>query len=94
LAERPDVMTVAETVPGSEARSSLGLIMRSAVPRTIIEQVAATAASAVRDPAFAQKMRELGLEPVGSTPAEYDAFIRREIARWKDVIDTKGIKLN
>jgi tripartite-type tricarboxylate transporter receptor subunit TctC len=94
LPERPDVMTVAETVPGSEARSSLGLIMRSAVPRTIIEQVAATAAAAVRDPAFAQKMRELGLEPVGSTPAEYDAFIRREIARWKDVIDTKGIKLN
>lgn len=94
LAERPDVATVAETVPGLEARSSVGLIMRSAVPRPIIEQVSATAAAAVRDPAFAQKMRELGLEPVGSTPDEYDAFIRRETARWKTVIDAKGIKLN
>ena len=94
LAERPDVMTVAETLPGLDARSSLGLIMRSAVPRPIIEKVSATAAAAVRDPTFSQKMRELGLEPVGSTPDEYDAFIRRETARWKDVIDAKGIKLN
>ncbi len=45
-------------------------------------------------PDFAGRMRELGLEPVGSTPTEYDAFIRREIARWKDVIDSKGIKAN
>jgi tripartite-type tricarboxylate transporter receptor subunit TctC len=94
LAERPDVATVAETIPGLDARSSLGLIMRSAVPRPIIEQVSATAAAAVRDPTFSQKMRELGLEPVGSTPDEYDAFIRRETTRWKDVIDAKGIKLN
>jgi len=94
LAERPDVMTVAETLPGLDARSSLGLIMRSTVPRPIIAQVSATAAAAVRDPTFSQKMRELGLEPVGSTPDEYDAFIRRETARWKAVIDAKGIKLN
>ncbi len=85
LAERPDVMTVAETLPGLDARSSLGLIMRSTVPRPIIAQVSATAAAAVHDPTFSQKMRELGLEPVGSTP---------ETARWKEVIDTKGIKLN
>ena len=94
LAERPDAMSFAEAFPGLDARSSLGLIMRSATPRPIIEQVGATAAAAVRDPAFAQRMRELGLEPVGSTPEEYDAFIRREIARWKEVIDAKGIKLN
>jgi tripartite-type tricarboxylate transporter receptor subunit TctC len=94
LPERPDVMTFAETFPELEARSSLGLIMRSAVPRPIIEQVSAATAAAIRDPAFARRMRELGLEPVGSTPDAYDAFIRRETARWKAVIDAKGIKLN
>jgi tripartite-type tricarboxylate transporter receptor subunit TctC len=37
-------------------------------------------------------MRALGLEPVGSTPEAYDAFIRREIPRWKEIIESKGIK--
>jgi tripartite-type tricarboxylate transporter receptor subunit TctC len=94
LPARPDVMTFAELYPGLEVRSSLGLVMRSATPRPLIEQIGATAAEAVRAPDFARRMRELGLEPVGSTPAEYDAFIRREIARWKEVIDTKGIKVD
>jgi tripartite-type tricarboxylate transporter receptor subunit TctC len=87
-------MTVAELYPGLEVRSSLGLVMRSATPRPLIEQVAVAAAQAVHAPEFARRMRELGLEPVGSTPAEYDAFIRREITRWKEVIEAKGIKLD
>ncbi|HUA56053.1 MAG TPA: tripartite tricarboxylate transporter substrate-binding protein, partial [Candidatus Sulfotelmatobacter sp.] len=92
MAERPDIMTFAEVYPGLEVKSSLGLIMRSTTPRPLIEQVAAAAGAAVHAPDFARRMRELGLEPVGSTPAEYDAFIRREIPRWKEIIDAKGIK--
>jgi tripartite-type tricarboxylate transporter receptor subunit TctC len=92
MAARPDVMTFAESYPGLEVKSSLGLIMRSATPRPLIERVASDAAAAVHAPDFARRMRDLGLEPVGSTPEDYDAFIRREIARWKEIIDAKGIK--
>jgi tripartite-type tricarboxylate transporter receptor subunit TctC len=93
LPDMPDVMTFNEAYPGLVARSSLGLVMRSATPRPLIERIAADAAAVVREPALAQRMHELGLEPVGSTPEEYDAFIRREIARWKTVIDAKHIRL-
>jgi tripartite-type tricarboxylate transporter receptor subunit TctC len=94
LPSRPNDMTFAEIYPGLEVKSSLGLVVRSATPRKLIDQISASAGAAVRAPEFAQYMRDLGLEPVGSTPEEYDAFIRREIARWKEIIDAKGIKLD
>ena len=93
LPDMPNLMTFDEVYPGLVARSSLGLVMRSATPRPLIERISADAAAVVREPALAQRMHELGLEPVGSTPDEYDAFIRREIARWKSVIDAKHIRL-
>jgi tripartite-type tricarboxylate transporter receptor subunit TctC len=89
----PGVMTFSEVYPGVEARSSLGLVVRSATSRPLIEQIGADAAAVIHEPEFTRRIRELGLEPVGSTPAEYDAFIRREIARWKAIIDAKGIRL-
>jgi tripartite-type tricarboxylate transporter receptor subunit TctC len=94
LAGQPDDGTFAEVYPGLEVKSSLGLIVRSATPRPLIEAISQAARETVQAPEFAGRMRELGLEPVGTTPAEYDAFIRREIARWKDVIDAKGIKVD
>jgi tripartite-type tricarboxylate transporter receptor subunit TctC len=89
----PDATTFAEFYPDIVARSSLGLVVRSATPRPLIERIGADAAAVVHEPDFTRRIRELDQEPVGSTPAEYDAFIRREIARWKTVIDAKGIRL-
>jgi len=88
-----NAMTFNEVYPGIEARSSLGLVVRSATPRPLIERIGADAAAVMHEPDFSRRIGELGLEPVGSTPEEYDAFIRREIARWKVVIDAKHIRL-
>jgi tripartite-type tricarboxylate transporter receptor subunit TctC len=89
----PNVTTFAEFYPDLVTRSSVGLVVRSATPRPLIERIGSDAAAVIHAPDFTARMLELGLEPVGSTPAEYDAFIRREIARWKTVIDAKGIRL-
>jgi tripartite-type tricarboxylate transporter receptor subunit TctC len=89
----PNVTTFAEFYPDLVTRSSVGLVVRSATPRPLIERISADAAAVIHAPDFTGRMLELGLEPVGSTPAEYDAFIRREIARWKTIIDAKGIRL-
>ncbi|MBI3517535.1 MAG: tripartite tricarboxylate transporter substrate binding protein [Proteobacteria bacterium] len=94
LPGRPNDGTFAEVYPGLEVKSSLGLIVRSATPRPLIEQISQAAREAVQAPDLAGRMRELGLEPIGTTAADYDAFIRREIARWKGVIEAKGIKAN
>jgi tripartite-type tricarboxylate transporter receptor subunit TctC len=93
LPDMPDVMTFNEVYPDLVARSSLGLVMRSATPRPLIDKISADAAAVIHSPELAGRLKELGLDPVGSTPAEYDTFIRREMARWKTVIDAKHIRL-
>jgi len=47
----------------------------------------------VKDPQLTEKMRKLGIEPVGMPSAEADVFFEQELQRWKRVIDTAGIKL-
>jgi tripartite-type tricarboxylate transporter receptor subunit TctC len=47
----------------------------------------------VKEPELQEKMRKLGVEPVGKASAEADAFFDQEFQRWKQVIDAAGIKL-
>jgi tripartite-type tricarboxylate transporter receptor subunit TctC len=44
----------------------------------------------VKSPDVAEKLLQQGLEPVGSTPEQYDAFIRSEIAKWQPVVKASG----
>ena len=92
LAEAPEVPTVAETLPGIETTSRLGAIAPAGTPQAIIDKVAVDFAEVVRSEEFARRTRAFGMVPVGSTPAEYDAINRREIATWKDVFARAGVK--
>jgi tripartite-type tricarboxylate transporter receptor subunit TctC len=49
--------------------------------------------AAVKDPELQDKMRKLGVEPVGMASADADTFFNQELQRWKQVIDAAGIKL-
>jgi tripartite-type tricarboxylate transporter receptor subunit TctC len=49
-------------------------------------------AKILRSPEVKQKMVALGAQPVGSTPDEFAAFIKAEMARWGKIIKEKGIR--
>ena len=49
-------------------------------------------AAILREPDIQRKWREMSLTPVGGTPAEVDAFLKEETARWRKVIVARGIK--
>jgi tripartite-type tricarboxylate transporter receptor subunit TctC len=55
-------------------------------PRPVIERLAAEIQAVVRDPAVRAKIEEQGAEPIGDTPEQFEAYIRREIARWGEVV--------
>lgn len=93
LASDPSLPTIAETIPGFEVVSAFGLVTSSKVPRAIIDKLGADVAAVVRDEAFAAKVREFGMEPVGSSPQDYDRFIRTEVGRWSRVVKEANIKL-
>ena len=93
LASDPEHPTIAETLPGFEVVSAFGMVTSAKAPRAVVEQLGADIASIVKEEAFADKVRNFGMEPVGSTPQDYDRFIRQEIARWARVVQDANIKV-
>jgi tripartite-type tricarboxylate transporter receptor subunit TctC len=88
----PEVPTVAETVPGYEVNSFIGLGATGRTPEPIIERLNAEVRTALAKPQTHQRFVELGGAPGASTPAEMHAFIEREIAKWKSVIAARKIE--
>ena len=86
----PDIPVVAETVPGVVATSSVGLIAPAGTPAAVVHRISTDIAQAVRTKEFAQKLLTMGLDPVGSSPQEYDMRIRSDIAKWAPVIKATG----
>lgn len=90
----PDIPLIQDSVPGFNAMSIIGVIAPSGVPAPLLKRIAGDIASAVKSPEVTERMAQLGMEPVGSTPAEYNALINSEIDKWAKVVKTAGIKLD
>jgi tripartite-type tricarboxylate transporter receptor subunit TctC len=89
----PDLPTIAEQgFPGFEALSWYALVAPAATPKEVIARIAADSARALRDPAVRERLQGLGANPVGNTPEELAAMLRREYGYWGDFIRKAGIR--
>ena len=83
----PDIPTVAEAgVPGYETGSWYGIVAPAKTPRPVIERLSREIATATRSAEISGRLVDEAVIPVGSTEDEFDAHIRRELARWAKVI--------
>ena len=90
----PDLPTMAESgFPGFEAVPWFGLVAPSGTPKDIIDRLHGETVKALAMPDVRKKFDELGLEPVGNTPAEFAAVITKETPEWAKLIKDAGIKL-
>jgi tripartite-type tricarboxylate transporter receptor subunit TctC len=90
----PDIPTVAESgVPGYEASAWFGLLAPAGTPKEIVDLLQRSVADSLRDPAVAQRLQELGAEPVASTPDAFGRQIAGEIDKWKKVVAATGVKV-
>ncbi len=90
----PDVGTVAEQgFPGFETSQWYGIIAPAKTPEAVVKRLSEEAAKAVKAPLVLERFAADSALPVGSTPAEFAAFIREEQARWGEVIRKAGIKV-
>ncbi len=88
-----DVPTVAEQgYPGFETTQWYGINAPAKTPEAVIKRLADEAAKAAKSPKVAERFAADDAEAIGSTPAEYAAFIRKEQARWSKVVRTAKIK--
>jgi tripartite-type tricarboxylate transporter receptor subunit TctC len=93
LASLPNVQTVAEQgYPGFETSQWYGLNAPAKTPPEIIKRLSAEAAKAARTSLIAEHFAPDDAEPVGSTPEQYAAFIKKEQERWSKVVRTAHIK--
>jgi len=92
-AELPEVPTIASAgVPGYEATSWNGLLVRGGTPRDVIGKINAALNRALADPATRQSLASTGAVPETSTPEEFGAFIAKELELWRGVIADAGLK--
>jgi tripartite-type tricarboxylate transporter receptor subunit TctC len=79
----PEVPTIAEQgLPGYEVKTWFGVFAPAKTPRPIVDLVAREIQNAVRDPNYAERMRDLLLTPEGNTPEQFQQIVRREVPEW------------
>lgn len=89
----PEVPTVAESgYPDYAILTWNGLMAPANTPMPIVEKIAAEVAVAVKDEKFAARLLEFGVDPLGSSPAEYKAMLARDVATWAEAVDVTGLK--
>ena len=88
----PDLPTVAEAgVPGFELDQWYGVVTTAKVPPAIIDKLSAGIAEALKSPEVAKRLVADGSVPVGSTPQQFAATIRADMAKWSKVIKEIGV---
>jgi tripartite-type tricarboxylate transporter receptor subunit TctC len=89
----PQLPTIAESgVPGYEAITWQGVCAPGATPGPIVDVLNRAVVSAARAPATVERFAALGAESVGSSPAEFAAYVKSEIPRWSRAIRASGAK--
>jgi tripartite-type tricarboxylate transporter receptor subunit TctC len=91
--QAPDIPTVAELgVPGYEGILWVGVMAPAGTPAAVIDKLAAACERAVRAPDVVERFRRDGIDPGGGTPTLFGARVGREIAQWRELI--QSVKIN
>jgi tripartite-type tricarboxylate transporter receptor subunit TctC len=88
----PDVPALAETFPGFEVGSGVGLVAAAGTPPDIVDTLNREITAIIAEPGFHQRMAAIGVDVVGTTPAAYAKSLRDDYAKWGKVIAAAGIK--
>jgi tripartite-type tricarboxylate transporter receptor subunit TctC len=90
----PDIPTVAESgVPGYEVDQWYGILTGAKVPMPIVRKLSEGIAESLKAPDVAKRLASDGSTPVGSTPEQFSAHIKSEIAKWRKVAKEAHLEL-
>ncbi len=90
----PEVPTLAETVmPGFEAGAWQGIMVPANTPKAVVQRLNAEINKALQSAEVKEKLALQGAEPLGSSPEEYGAYVKKELARWAAVVKATGVTL-
>jgi tripartite-type tricarboxylate transporter receptor subunit TctC len=88
----PELPTVAETVPGFEMLSWLGLLAPKATPAPLVSHISAAVMKVMKMPDVQERLVTLGAEAVGSPPDQFATFLRSETEKWGKLLRDADIR--
>jgi len=90
----PDVPTIAESgYQGFRTLTWNGLVAPAGTPAAVIKRIADESAAICTQAASVQRLAQLGVDPVCSTPAQFAATIRSDIVFWKDAVKSTNLRI-
>lgn len=90
-ASLPDVPTVGESLPAYRSGTSFwALLTRAGTPADVIKRLNADVVKAMQAAEVRERITQMDIEPVGSTPAQCDAFLRAQIETWGRIVRASG----
>ena len=91
----PEIPTVAESgLPGYEVSGWFGLLAPAGTPPAVLATIQQALSEAVKQPEVNKQMLELGAQPVANTPDAFAKLVQADVAKWRDVVKTTGVKLD
>ncbi|MDB5941530.1 MAG: tripartite tricarboxylate transporter substrate binding protein [Ramlibacter sp.] len=90
----PGVALMASAVKGFDYSGVFGLVTRAGTPPALVRRIRDDFAGVLKQPDVAARIRDIGQEPIGSTPEEYNAYIQAEMKKWEPVVKSTGAKLD
>jgi len=94
-ATMPELPTIAEAgVPGYEATTWTGIVAPAGVPKEIIARLNAEINKVIATPSLKEKFAMIGSDPASGSPEQFGEFIRKEYAKWADVVKRSGAKVD
>jgi tripartite-type tricarboxylate transporter receptor subunit TctC len=93
--QMPELPTINESgVPGFEAVNWFGLFAPAKTPKAIIKRVNAAVVSTIKAPEMQARFIALGADPVGSSPEEFAAFVRRDTEKYARIVKISGARID
>jgi tripartite-type tricarboxylate transporter receptor subunit TctC len=89
----PDLPTIAETVPGYEATIWLGVMAPKGTPKEIITFLNTNINKVINKADVKEAWLKQGAIPMAKTPEEFDAYLRKDIEKWANVVKVSGAKI-
>jgi tripartite-type tricarboxylate transporter receptor subunit TctC len=89
----PEVPAIAEILPGFEATAWVGIFAPARTPPEVVAKIQSEVRRIVHASDMVQRMRELGAAPVGNSPGEFAAFVKKDTEKWRNLVRTANIKV-
>ncbi|MEI7739502.1 MAG: tripartite tricarboxylate transporter substrate binding protein [Betaproteobacteria bacterium] len=90
----PEIPSISESIPGFEANTWVGLFAPSGTPTHIVQKISTDSQLALKQTAIVQKFRTMGAVSTGNQPEQFSSFIKKDMDRWKNLVQSAGLKLD